>query len=67
MKGMKLFLGLTTILIMAPCGFAYSYMLLKRVPEATDLMWFLFWFNSGVGLVLRILLEIATADSKEAK
>lgn len=67
MKSMKLFLGLATIFIMAPCGFAYSYMLLQRVPEATDLMWFLFWFNSGLGLVLRIMLEIATANYSEVK
>ncbi len=56
---MKNFATAVGILIALPLSFLLQYMILSRVPDATDLMWFLFWFNLPITVFIRLAIELS--------
>lgn len=54
---MKRALGILLVFVTLPISFYLQYQILKRV-EATELMWFLFWINVPVHLLIASLTRL---------
>ena len=57
-KALKVIIGLLGILVTVPISLYLQYQILKRV-DASELMWFLFWVNLPMILLIQIISKIA--------
>jgi len=62
MKVLAIIIGLLSVFIILPVQFYLQYQVLARV-NATELMWFLFWVN----LPLIVLMQIVNKLVEKAK
>lgn len=64
MIGMTIFILIFTLFIFTPLTIYQGWLLYKHV-QATQLMWFLFWFNSTCSIFLQLILKIIEIVSKK--
>lgn len=58
MKALVIIIGLLSIFVILPIQFYLQYQVLERV-HATELMWFLFWVNLPVIVLMQIVSKLA--------
>ena len=63
MKKAKTFAAVATTLITLPIWFFLLYTMLAAI-NADRLTWFLFWIYVPLSIVVRVLSDIATSESK---
>jgi hypothetical protein len=56
-KALKIISGLLAVFLSLPITFYLWYSVLKRV-DASELMWFLFWVNLPVMIVVQIISKL---------
>lgn len=66
MKGLSVFVGLLAVFITLPLSIFNSYLLYKHI-HATDLMWFLFYFNLPIVIIINVITTITTKFLVEKK
>ena len=58
MKALRIITGLLAVLLTLPITIWLQYQILKRV-DASELMWFLFWVNVPVMILIQSVAKIA--------
>jgi hypothetical protein len=61
MKALKIIMGLVVILVSMPIAVYLQYKILTLV-NATELMWFLFWVNVPLVILMQAISKIAEAQ-----
>lgn len=57
MKGLKITVALVTILLSLPITFYLQYKVFSIIG-ATELMWFLFWMNLPILILLQLISKL---------